>query len=102
VRRSSQGNQWRRTGNDEQPDGELQAAIAALRALKEPCRVTLFTDSVYVRSGITEWLPAWKAQGWRTVAKQPVKNADLWRPTRCRSQPSPGCVALAQGPQRPC
>jgi ribonuclease HI len=58
---------------------ELQAAIEALRALTESCRATVFTDSVYVRSGITEWLPAWKARGWRTATKQPVKNADLWR-----------------------
>jgi len=58
---------------------ELQAAIAALRALTAPCRVALFTDSVYVRSGITEWLRAWKARGWRTATKQPVKNEDLWR-----------------------
>jgi ribonuclease HI len=58
---------------------ELQAAIEALRALKEPCAVELFTDSEYVRNGITAWLPAWKARGWRTAAKKPVKNDDLWR-----------------------
>jgi ribonuclease HI len=58
---------------------ELQAALEALRALKAPCTVELFTDSEYVRQGITEWLPAWKARGWRTVNKQPVKNEDLWR-----------------------
>jgi ribonuclease HI len=58
---------------------ELQAAIEALRALKEPCVVTLFTDSVYVRSGITQWLPGWKRRGWRTSTKEPVKNEDLWR-----------------------
>lgn len=58
---------------------ELCAAIEALRALNESCRVTVFTDSVYVRSGITQWLPAWKARGWRTATKQPVKNEDLWR-----------------------
>jgi len=57
---------------------ELKAAIEALTALKEPCRVALYTDSTYVRSGITEWLPAWRARGWRTADKKPVKNQDLW------------------------
>ena len=58
---------------------ELMAAIRALEALKRPCRVALHTDSQYVRTGITEWLAAWKARGWRTAAKAPVKNEDLWR-----------------------
>ena len=58
---------------------ELTAAIEGLRALKEPCEVTLTTDSVYVKSGITEWLPGWKQRNWRTAAKKPVKNEDLWR-----------------------
>lgn len=58
---------------------ELMAAIQALEALKEPCRVTLYTDSNYVRSGITEWLKGWKAKGWRTADKKPVKNQDLWQ-----------------------
>ncbi|TAJ51699.1 MAG: ribonuclease HI [Nevskiaceae bacterium] len=58
---------------------ELMAAIQALEALKEPCRVTLYTDSNYVRSGITEWLRGWKAKGWRTADKKPVKNQDLWQ-----------------------
>lgn len=58
---------------------ELQAAIAALEALKEPCQVQLWTDSEYLRQGITEWLPAWKRRGWLTVEKKPVKNEDLWR-----------------------
>lgn len=57
---------------------ELMAAIAALEALKRPCRVELTTDSVYVRSGITEWLPNWKRRGWRTADNKPVKNQDLW------------------------
>ncbi|HET7607716.1 MAG TPA: ribonuclease HI [Gammaproteobacteria bacterium] len=57
---------------------ELRAAIEALAALKQPCKVDLYTDSVYVRSGITEWLPAWRARGWRTADKKPVKNQDLW------------------------
>jgi len=57
---------------------ELKAAIEALTALKQPCRVALFTDSTYVRSGITEWLPSWRARGWRTTDRKPVKNQDLW------------------------
>jgi ribonuclease HI len=57
---------------------ELRAAIEALTALKQPCKVDLYTDSVYVRSGIMEWLPAWRARGWRTADKKPVKNQDLW------------------------
>jgi ribonuclease HI len=58
---------------------ELTAAIEALRALKEPCRVTLTTDSEYVRKGVTEWLDNWKRRGWKTAAKKPVKNVDLWQ-----------------------
>lgn len=58
---------------------ELMAAIAALRALNEPCLVDITTDSQYVRKGITEWLAGWKRNGWRTAAKAPVKNADLWQ-----------------------
>ena len=58
---------------------ELQAAIEALGALKEPCVVQLHTDSNYVRDGITKWLSGWKRNGWRTKAKEPVKNDDLWR-----------------------
>jgi ribonuclease HI len=57
---------------------ELTAAIEALRALNKPCRVALYTDSTYVRNGITEWLPAWRARGWRTADRKPVKNQDLW------------------------
>ena len=57
---------------------ELRAVIEALGALKRPCQVILHTDSQYVQKGITEWLPNWKARGWRTAAKKPVKNADLW------------------------
>lgn len=58
---------------------ELTAAIQALDALTKPCRVTLYTDSRYVMQGITEWLDNWKARDWRTAARKPVKNADLWR-----------------------
>ncbi len=58
---------------------ELQAAIEGLAALKEPCKVDLTTDSQYVRKGITEWIHNWKKNGWRTSAKKPVKNGDLWK-----------------------
>lgn len=57
---------------------ELRAAIEGLKALKEPCRVALTTDSVYVKNGITEWLANWKKKGWKTAGRKPVKNADLW------------------------
>ena len=57
---------------------ELTAAIEALKALNESCRVDVYTDSVYVRDGITRWLARWEARGWRTAAKKPVKNQDLW------------------------
>jgi ribonuclease HI len=58
---------------------ELQAAIEGLQALSEPCQVVLTTDSQYVRKGITEWIIGWKKKGWRTAARKPVKNADLWQ-----------------------
>lgn len=58
---------------------ELLAAIHALEALKRPSRLTLVTDSAYVKNGITVWMPAWKANGWRTAARKPVKNVDLWQ-----------------------
>jgi len=57
---------------------ELEAAIAALETLKRPMTVAIYTDSNYLRQGITAWLPAWKRRGWRTADKQPVKNQDLW------------------------
>ena len=58
---------------------ELTAAIEALKALKEPCNVSLTTDSVYVRDGVTKWINKWRRNGWRTAAKKPVKNQDLWQ-----------------------
>ena len=58
---------------------EMMAVIEALSALKRPCHVILFVDSQYVLKGITEWLHGWKAKGWRTAARQPVKNVDLWQ-----------------------
>ncbi|WP_088345400.1 MULTISPECIES: ribonuclease HI [Rhodomicrobium] len=58
---------------------ELRAATEALTALKRSCRAELHTDSQYVRKGITEWINKWKANGWKTASKEPVKNADLWK-----------------------
>jgi ribonuclease HI len=58
---------------------ELMAAIEGLRALSEPCIVTLTTDSQYVRQGITQWIHGWKKNGWKTASKAPVKNVDLWK-----------------------
>lgn len=58
---------------------ELQAAIAALQAIKRPCPIVLTTDSNYLKDGITKWLANWKKNGWKTAGKQAVKNEDLWR-----------------------
>ena len=58
---------------------EMIAAIAGLEALKRPCRVRLYSDSQYLRDGITKWINGWKRRGWRTADKQPVKNVDLWQ-----------------------
>ena len=58
---------------------ELTAAIEALNVLKQPCAIILHTDSTYVKDGITKWIQNWKNNGWRTAAKKPVKNADLWQ-----------------------
>lgn len=58
---------------------ELMAAIMALESLKKSCKVQLITDSKYVLKGITEWMTNWKARGWKTASKKPVKNEDLWR-----------------------
>ncbi len=72
--REMQGGEGQTTNNRM----ELMAAIEALGALTEPCKVTLYTDSRYVRDGITLWLPGWRRRGWVTKAKKPVKNQDLW------------------------
>jgi ribonuclease HI len=58
---------------------ELMAAIQGLKALNRPCRVVLSTDSRYVMDGLTKWLAGWQRNGWKTAARQPVKNADLWQ-----------------------
>jgi ribonuclease HI len=66
---------------------ELMGAIEALRALRKPSKVTLYTDSKYVCTGIQEWLPAWKLRDWRTADRKPVKNVDLWQALDAARQP---------------
>ena len=66
---------------------ELTAVIEALRALKRPCVVKVYTDSQYVQKGISEWIAGWKARGWKTAEKKPVKNADLWQQLDELTQP---------------
>ncbi len=58
---------------------ELTAAYEALKALKEPCQIDFYTDSEYLKRGINEWMANWKRKGWKTAAKKPVKNQDLWK-----------------------
>ena len=65
---------------------ELTAAIRALEALKRSCRVALYTDSQYVRQGITEWLAQWRERGWKTASRKPVKNQDLWQELDAQAQ----------------
>jgi ribonuclease HI len=69
------GGEWETTNNRM----ELRAAIEGLKALSRPCTVDLTTDSSYVRNGITIWLEDWKRRGWKTAARKPVKNIDLWQ-----------------------
>ena len=66
---------------------ELTAAIKALEALKQPCRVTLSTDSRYVMDGLTKWIHGWQKNGWRTADKKPVKNAELWQALLAAAKP---------------
>ncbi len=66
---------------------ELMAAISALEALKKPCDVTLYIDSQYVLQGMTEWIRGWKARGWKTADRKPVKNDDLWMRLDAAQQP---------------
>jgi ribonuclease HI len=79
---------------------ELLAAIRGLEALTRPCRVQLYTDSTYVRDGITKWIHGWRKNGWKTADRKPVKNAELWQAGR-RRRPSPGGMALGEGPFGP-
>ncbi len=66
---------------------EMMAAIAALEALTRPSRVRLHTDSTYLKDGITKWIHAWKARGWKTASKKPVKNQDLWQRLEAAIEP---------------
>jgi ribonuclease HI len=66
---------------------EMMAAIQGLEALKRPCRVRIHTDSMYLRDGITKWIHGWKAKGWRTADKKPVKNVDLWQRLEAAIEP---------------
>lgn len=75
VRKELKGGEPQTTNNRM----EMMAAIVALETLKQPCSVLLHTDSTYVLKGLTEWLPGWKARGWKTADKKPVKNQDLWQ-----------------------
>lgn len=80
--RSSDGTEKELFGGERETTNnrmEMMAVIQALSALKRPCAVVLHLDSQYVLKGITEWLVGWKAKGWKTAAKQPVKNVDLWQ-----------------------
>jgi ribonuclease HI len=80
--RSSDGTEKELFGGERETTNnrmEMTAVIQALGALKRPCAVTLHLDSQYVLKGITEWLTGWKAKGWKTATKQPVKNVDLWQ-----------------------
>ena len=82
VLQAGQGHEkelWGGEANTTNNRMELMAAIMALEILKRPCRVELHTDSKYVMQGITEWIHGWKARGWKTADKKPVKNEDLWR-----------------------
>jgi ribonuclease HI len=77
-----QGHEKRRWGTERRTTNnrmELMAAIQGLEALHRPCRVCLYTDSQYLQKGITQWLAAWKRNGWRTAERTPVKNVDLWQ-----------------------
>ena len=80
---------------------ELMAAITALEALKRPCTVELHTDSQYLRLGITQWLANWKRNGWRTAARQPVKNDDLWKRLDEAARRHHDRLALGEGSCRP-
>ena len=77
------------------------AAIAALEALKRPCRVDIHTDSQYLRNGVMSWLANWKRNGWRTADKKPVKNVDLVEAPRCRARLARGALALGARSLRP-
>ncbi len=75
---------WPATTNNQM---EMMAAIQGLEALKQPCEVTLTTDSKYVLQGITEWMPGWKRKGWKSSTGKPVKNQELWQRLDAATQP---------------
>ena len=79
---------------------EMTAAIEALESLKRPSKVELYTDSTYVRDGITSWIARWKSNGWRTAAKKPVKNVDLWQRLEAALARHGHYLALGQRPRR--
>ena len=80
---------------------EMMAAIKALEALKRPCRVRLHTDSTYLCNGITRWITAWKAKGWKTSARKPVKNVDLWQRLEAAMEPHDTFWCLPPMPSTP-
>ena len=80
---------------------ELKAAIEALSALNKPCKVDLYTDSVYVRSGIMEWLPAWRARGWQTAEGKPVANREQWEALLEAARPHQVTWLLTRGEAAP-
>jgi ribonuclease HI len=96
----AQGSLGSRGRDHQQPHG-THGRDRRLGALKRRCAVKLYTDSKYVLQGITEWLPNWKARGWRTAAREPVKNQDLVGAARCGRLGTGHRVALGQGPFRP-
>ena len=80
---------------------ELLAAISALEAMKKPVSADIYTDSQYVRGGITSWIHNWKRNGWKTADKKPVKNVDLWQRLDAAHEAARRALALGQGPRRP-
>ena len=80
---------------------ELMAAISALEALSRSSTITVVTDSVYVKDGVTKWIFGWKKNGWKTAAKKPVKNEDLWKQLDAAQAQHAGHLGMGQRPRRP-
>ncbi|WP_294324086.1 ribonuclease HI [uncultured Sphingomonas sp.] len=90
VLRAADGRERELSGGERETTNnrmELMAAIEGLRALKRPCRVILSTDSRYVMDGLTKWIKGWQKNGWKTAARQPVKNAELWQDLLAAAKP---------------
>ncbi len=90
VLRAADGRERELSGGERETTNnrmELMAAIEGLNALKRPCRVVLSTDSRYVMDGLTKWIKGWQKNGWKTAAKQPVKNAELWQALLAAAKP---------------